>query len=566
MFLKRLTINNNSGNIREITFKKGINLIVDETPESQTQQATGNNVGKTTVLRLIDYCLGSKGDTIYKDTEFGKQPNTLIENFLTETKLNVTLDLVENLDDPKSKRISIRRNFLKRKEKLQEINGTKYSDDKEFDQELKKLIFDTEADKPTFRQIVSKNIRIEKDRMNKIVRVLGDFAKSEVYEALYFFWLGISTDNSNEKQKLTLEHKKEETFRNRLKREGELPLITQKMAIVDDKIAELEKQRSNFNLNENYVEELNELDKVKSELNNISSEISHLKIRRDLIYESRDNLEREVSNINVEQIRSLYSRAKVLIPTLQLSFEETLQFHNDLIFEKLEFITKELPELEQKLKLLDRRLLSLTEKEEKLTNKIRKSGITEDLETKISELNKQYELKGKLEELKRLWEESNEKINRIESELALINSEISSNDFLIQSRVTHFNKFFTKMSERLYGEDYILTPVRKGSTYDLMVTNIESNPSTGKKKGQIAAFDFSYILFADDLDIRCLHFILHDQLENIHDNQLNTLVAVANSINGQYIVPILRDKIPPNIDISQYEVLSLSQEVKLFKL
>lgn len=59
---------------------------------------------------------------------------------------------------------------------------------------------------------------------------------------------------------------------------------------------------------------------------------------------------------------------------------------------------------------------------------------------------------------------------------------------------------------------------------------------------------------------------MHDQLETIHDNQLNTIVEVANSINGQYIVPILRDKIPSNIDISDFEVLSLSQDDKLFKI
>ena len=51
MFLKKLQIKNKEGVIREIFFKKGVNLIVDETPESQQLQATGNNVGKTTLYR-----------------------------------------------------------------------------------------------------------------------------------------------------------------------------------------------------------------------------------------------------------------------------------------------------------------------------------------------------------------------------------------------------------------------------------------------------------------------------------------------------------------------------------
>lgn len=59
---------------------------------------------------------------------------------------------------------------------------------------------------------------------------------------------------------------------------------------------------------------------------------------------------------------------------------------------------------------------------------------------------------------------------------------------------------------------------------------------------------------------------MNDQLENIHDNQLNIIVDVANNLNGQYIVPILRDKVPVNIDISKYEVITLSQTNKLFKI
>jgi hypothetical protein len=122
------------------------------------------------------------------------------------------------------------------------------------------------------------------------------------------------------------------------------------------------------------------------------------------------------------------------------------------------------------------------------------------------------------------------------------------------------------MSNRLYGEYYLLSSQKNDKGYNLIVTNVEGNPSTGKKKGQIAAFDFAYIQFAEALELNYLHFIMHDQLENIHDNQINTIVQVANSLNAQFIVPILRDKIPDNINVDQYEVLSLSQHQKLFRI
>lgn len=449
---------------------------------------------------------------------------------------------------------------------MQEINGENIINDKEFDTQLKNEIFKSSVDKPTFRQIISKNIRDEKNKMNNIVKVLNSFASSEVYEALYLFWLGIDTDNHNEKERLSLNKKKEENFQKRLKKEGELSLIEQQLAFLNGKIEELNERKNNFNLNKNYSSDIEKLNEIKSTLNRNATELSRLEIRKDLINESKEDLEQEFTQIDTSQIKSLYEKAKSLIVNIQVSFEDTVKFHNDLISEKLEYITKELPEIDQLIRKTTSKIASLRKEEDKLINTLNKSTLAEDFEKVISALNKQFERKGNLEEQKRLWLDSQEKLTRIDNDLRAINEGISSNDNQIQNRITEFNKYFSVMSNRLYGETYLLSTQKNEKGYELIVTNLEGNPSTGKKKGQIAAFDFAYIEFADKLDIECLHFIMHDQLETIHDNQLNTIVEVANSINGQYIVPILRDKIPSNIDISDFEVLSLSQDEKLFKI
>src|SRR5690606_37953860 len=171
-------------------------------------------------------------------------------------------------------------------------------------------------------------IRIDKDRMDKIVRVLGSFVGNEVYEALYLFWLGIKTDKAEEKRNLTEDRKSENRFRRRLKKEGELSLIEQKLAFHNDKIKELDEQKANFNLNEQYDEDIEKLNLVKYALNRTATEISQLEVRRDLIIESKDDLEQEYANINTSQIRSLYDKANALIPDIQVTFEETLKFQD----------------------------------------------------------------------------------------------------------------------------------------------------------------------------------------------------------------------------------------------
>ncbi len=83
----------------------------------------------------------------------------------------------------------------------------------------------------------------------------------------------------------------------------------------------------------------------------------------------------------------------------------------------------------------------------------------------------------------------------------------------------------------------------------------------------MASFDLSYIKFADEKGIPCLHFVLQDQIENVHSNQItNLLTEIVNEVNCQYVLPVLRDKLPKNIDISPLEILSLSQGDKLFKI
>lgn len=565
MFLKELIIKNKLGPIRTIEFRKGLNLIVDETPNID-RKSTGNNVGKTTVLRLVDFCLGSDGKNIYQDAEFKEQENSTIKDFLINTEVVLTLTIVDDLDFP-TESIVIKKNFLKNSKKLQEINGENITNNKEFDLKLKELIFKTEVEKPTFKQIISKNIRDEKNKLINIVKVLNPFTKAEEYEALFLFWLGINTDTHNQKELLGKEKTREENFQKRLKKEGELSLIEQQLELVNSKIEELQQIKSDFNFNEKFELQIRELNDLKLRLSKLSTEFSRLNMRRELIIESKEDLEKEKTNIDVRQIELLYNKASKLIPNLQVSFQETVQFHNDLIDEKVKYIEKELPALTESLKLISKEINTLRKREKGLSEFISASEYSDDYDRILIDLNLLFERKGNLEERKKYWISSNEKLDRINEDLETINSEINSKDSLIQKRITLFNKYFTKISNELYGEEYLLSTQKGEKGYDLIVTNIEGNPSTGKKKGQIAAFDFAYIQFAEELDIKFVHFIMHDQLENMHDNQLSTiLIDLANSINCQFILPIVRDKIPADIDIDEYIILRLSENDQLFKV
>ncbi|MFA6138600.1 MAG: DUF2326 domain-containing protein [Sulfurimonas sp.] len=565
MFLKQLLIGNNDFIIRDITFHKGINLILDNT-KSEDKKESGNNVGKSTVIKLIDFCFGSKAENIYVDSEF-KKPNIQVENFLKENNIIITLKLVEDLENETSYEVVIKRNFLKNSEKIQEVNGETIRDDKKFQQKLKELIFKSSEDKPTFKQIISKNIRDDKNRVEHTLKVLNPYTSQDEYESLYLYWLGIDLDSSERKQKLLAAKKIEENLQKRLKKESNISQIEQALIIVSKSINSFEVKKETLSINPNYNEELENLNQVKSKLNKLSANLGRLELRRELILESKEELEKDFAEIDVQKIKNLYDNAKKLIPSIQKSFEETLTFHNEMVKEKIRYITEELPNLESQILIIKNEIDKDLQKELNLTAKLQKSKFNEELQEIITNLTKLYEQKGNLEEKKRLWESSLSNLKEIIEELERIDKGIQNLDELIQKRITKFNEFFSDLSYRLYGEHFILSSQQNEKGFELVIDSISGKLGTGKKKGQIFAFDLAYMQFADELDIKCLHFVLLDQIENVHDNQLsNLLLEIINNINGQYILPVLTDKLPEEINAKQYEVLSLSQNNKLFKI
>jgi uncharacterized protein YydD (DUF2326 family) len=563
MFLKTLEIIKDKVTIREIVFKKGINLIVDDT-DSVRKTSSGNGVGKTTVLRLIDFCLDGNGENIYTDPEF-RTKNDLVEQFLKENNIIIRLTLIEEIDKENSPKLVIEKNFLKRKEKIQKINEEQLGNT-EFSARLKEMIFKTDAAQPTFKQLKAKNIRDEKHKLLNTIKILApNVVTDTVYEILHLFWFGIDADMP--KNKLTLDLNFENKMQTRLRRSSTLSQIKQSLIIINKNISELENEKMRYNINKNYQNDLNNLNEIKKSKNIASTEISRLELRYELILESKHELEKSIANIDTGVIKDLYQKAKLFIPALQKTFEDVIRFHNSMLQKKMAFIMDELPVIEKELLGKKLEMTAILDQERSLINKINNSILLEDLQVIINNLNNYYEKRGILEEQKRNWEESNEKIKQLEENLTAISNELASKDDIIQSRITEFNTFFSDISNRLDGVQSLLSADNSSGIYKFEITNVENNPGTGTKKSQMASFDLAYIKFADFFKIPCLHFILQDQIENVHSNQItNLLTEIVAEVNCQYVLPVLRDKLPSNLDISAFEVLKLSQTDKLFKI
>lgn len=571
MFIKNLKVSTSSKIIRNMNFQTGLNLIIDDTP-TDDQKQTGNNVGKTTVLKLISYCLGEDGKEIYTDSENKKDVYREVKDFLINEEVLITLTLVEDLNKRNSKTIVIERDFLAGKNSIRRINGEQVLQ-KEFEQELKKMLFpNLENDKPSLRQLISHNIRYKDESINNTLKTLNRYTKDVEYETLYLYLLGCTFKDADEKQSISAKLSQEKNYKDRLESKQTKNSYEIALDLIENEIDELNRTKASFNINKNFESDLNKLNRVRYEITKNSSFISKLTIRRDIILDAKKEMEQNITNMDIKQIKILYSEAKHNLEEITKTFDELVQYHNKMIIEKIKFITKELPDIESQICKTEEILNNNLKIEKELIKRVSKSDSFNELNKVISILTEKYRQKGEYESIISQINEVSDNIYKLETKLSEIDNILYSNEFEenLKKQLSKFNKYFSEISNELYGEKYALKfekeinrktskPVYKFSSFNL-------NMSSGKKQGEILCFDLAYILFADSEGIPTLHFLLNDKKELMHDNQLIKVAEFIQSNNIQLVVSMLKDKLPTELLENSNIVVELSQNSKLFNI
>ncbi|MDY6994129.1 MAG: DUF2326 domain-containing protein, partial [Pseudomonadota bacterium] len=500
-----------------------------------------------------------------------KEIYKLVKDYLEENNVLITLVLTEDLDDENADTVTIERNFLSRKHVVRRINGQNYTED-EFEGKLSEIFFpEHTAQKPTFRQIISHNIRYRDLRVYNTLKTLDKYTSDAEYETLYLFLLGCEFREGNSKLEILQKIQQETSFKNRLEKIQTKSAYEAALSIVENEIEELNARKSNLNINENFESDLSALNNLKYKINLLSNDISKLQIRKDLIEETEAELKSTISDIDSKQLHVIYSQAKNNIGRLQKTFDELVEYHNKMVEERANFIAKELPEITNTLGEKENELKDLLNNEAELSEIISKSDSYSELEKLISELNNKYREKGEYESIIKQLNDVDESLKQYQKELNEIDNELFSDDFeaVVKEQVRKFNKYFSSISDILYGEKYALkydiVKNKKGQRlYKFSAFN--TNFSSGKKQGEISCFDIAYTLFADEENIPCMHFLLNDKKELMHDNQLVKIANFVNTQNIQFVASILKDKLPDELNDESYFIVKLSEDDKLFRI
>ena len=379
MLIERLVVRKTAPSeeiIRNISFNlRGLSLIVDNTSDESNK--SGNSVGKSTVIKIIDLCLGAKSvKELYYDSDT-RSENIEVKEFLSLYKVQAELIL---FDSETKGRNSIKRDLFQK--------GKKYINDIEMSQQeylakLKNLLFAIKEPKPTFRQLIPKFVRLSNTSEDSMIKFLPPMTSKDIYDTIYCTLFQIfDKDIISKKSEIISQLNDCQKAINALEKSesiGSLSVLKQSLELIETDLQDYYAKRKSLSYIEEYKDELNEKRKLSSRINELQEKIELLEFEISTIESSILQLSQEKSNIDLQVLKKIYMEAQSYIPNLQKKFEDVLKFHNAMIQNKITFIEEQLTSKKELLKIYVRQSDDLINEKEKVTLEVLDEGLLDEL-------------------------------------------------------------------------------------------------------------------------------------------------------------------------------------------
>ncbi len=557
MRLKKLVVKNSINNriVREITFNDyGLSLIVDES----STKTSGSNIGKTTAVKIIDLCLGASSiSSLYKEKDTGE--NVLVKDFLEKNKVVAELTCIIDNSNHIFKR-SLYKNGK------YEINDKQISSLEQYKEELNCIIFNNSINKPTFRQLISKFIRLENANENALLKFLGTYCKNYVYQAIYEYLFGIDTAKSKNVNIININENIDKDIEAIYRKNSVSTLkeLEAKIALIRGEVNKLKQTFNETTVVNEYKEIYKEIEKKYYKINELESLLSKGNLKIQLMKDKIKKEQEKIFSVDHRLLKKLYEETELSVDSKLKEFEDLEKFHNGMVNKRIAMLNKSLRELEVEVDKLAQELNN--EREAYETIYVDYNVVLKDkFEEKYNEyaLNK-IKLETYISDYEYILSKIKEKNNNLSKRV------VENNDLAKKKQIEDdLNKYFSSLTNQIVGEPYAIVfndiDANKNE-FPVRIIGMNGKPGTGIKKTMITCFDLAHINLILQRNYHMPVFEIHDKMENIDLIELSRIVNEARNFKGQYIFPILADRID-TLGINNDEtVLRLSAKDKFFHI
>lgn len=527
----------NKYSFHDIKFKKGINYIIGKKFDNEIfdKKSTYNGVGKSLIIELIHFCLGSNKintfEEILNDWEF-------ILQFEAKGSQHTVIRSCKNQNEIY-------------------LDGEIYGLTK-FKMKIMELVFDfspeTTISQITFRTLISRFIRRNRASYTSYKSYIKQESEySSLLNDGYLLGLDVGLieakkenrkkEEALKKTKMTLE--KDSIVKQYFKNNDDTDL---QMLEIKDKIVEYEKTIAEYRIAENY----NELEEEAVQLQTKRRELEN---KRVLLQKRLHSIKKGLKlspNLTLAEVSKMYDEANVVFPSSVIKqLEEVTTFHDKLISVRKNRLLQQKKETSEKIEIITESIISKGHQYDEILRILDTHGALDEYNTVIQrkgELERQYQ---KLSEYREMLLEIELELSKIKENFEKENTDTLQYIHDNQNLIDNITGTFRGLAKQFYNDKPSGIDIKRNNGDNQKRFNIEAkivgDSSDGINEVTIFCFDLTLLLLSNT-EVRML----------FHDSRL---LANMDPRQRLAILEVLDNEIGYSVDSEFQYILSLNQDM-----
>ena len=526
---KLIKLTANKDTFHEISFKEGVNIVLGKQKNKtrQDKKNTTNGIGKSLIIKIIDFCLGS--DAI-KEWEVP----------LAEWVFTLTISVEGN-------RHILSRSVAKQNVICYDGNEKKIKEVREILREFSNIISDF-----SFRQIINRFLRKGKMAYNNYLTTIKGEKDCNTLQIVAYL-LGLNYLLCKEKIALKQDLDGNVTFLRKSKSDSSFQAlfgigqydIDLELSNIGFEIEHLENDIASKNYAENYEE-------IQEKTNQISDRLDALQNRKFIVLNNintiNDALSREIT-VGIEAVKNVYEDLGIhFSENLICSLKEIESFHVSLLQRRKEALSKDLLSLQAELKRISNEIETLNNDLNENLAFLEAHSAMDKYVVVIRQIDALKTKKKEIERIANIEKEIKTKVEKIKKDIA--DSNIGAQIYLdsIRTHCDEINRRFVTLAKTFYEHKKSALSIKCNDGDNQIRFNIDARITSDGSDGiqEIITFCFDWVLLLQN--ITNLGFIYHDSLliANVEQRQKEILFEQITELCGskyQYIINVNADQI-----------------------
>lgn len=550
--------------VKEITFKKGLNVIladITEVEDVKNDKKSRNGAGKTTLIEIIDFCLAGNQKTLNsKVLENWRYSIDLILNNKTYTVYRSIYNSNKiYFSDGDYSFWKIKPHKIKQEEE-QDSNLKYVLKEDEWKSVLGNLIFhiDDESEipySPTYRSIISYFIRYKDAAFIDPFKTFSSQPawQVQVYNAflLNLNWEYAALLQNLKDTKDSILALKKATKKGYLENfVGTIGELEAEKVALENKVKQFDEQLANFHVHPQYEIIQKEANNLTKKIHSISNTIT---IQKSLLEKyQNDMIEEKETNINA--IEKVYKEAGLIFPSnLTKSLKEIIQFHKTVIKNRKEYLKDEINRLEASIKNKENTIALMSEKRADNMQILKTHNAMDEynqLQSRNTILKSQlHAIESHIANIRRIENGLND--NKIKMLDLLQEAQQDLEERTVQKTLAM--QTFAEIAEHLYAD--ILQNEKIGLSIDFNENGYKFNAfigkdnSSGRSSMKVFDYDMTIMKIKNQLNNNLPGFLIHDSdiYDPVDERQIARALHYADMLttkmDTQYICAINSDRI-----------------------